>query len=100
MPLLLSGKEKLDHSVTAGDRFFVIWKESEERLISMFRDDVMDIHLFIKECRFRLGFSKNEIATLIGVSSRAYSNYENGRTRIAAEDLLRLIVLSGYDGIL
>ena len=95
LSLILSGKEKLDHRVTGGDGLFQAWKELEEFLITEFRSEVIDVPSFIKECRERLGMSKSEIAALVGISSKTYSNYEAGRVRIPAKVFLVLYMFIG-----
>ena len=82
LSLVLSGKEKLDHRVAAGDRLFAIWKDAEELLIDEFRTKTIDIPSLLKQSRERLGLSKAEISIILGVSTKAYSYYENGRSGI------------------
>ena len=94
LSLILSGKEKLDHRAVGGDRLFEVWKEAEELLISEFRAGSIDIPSFLKRCRESLGMSKAEISVIIGVSAKAYSNYESGRTRITAKDFWVLVCLA------
>lgn len=96
LSLILSGEEKLDHRVAAGDRLFYVWKESEEFLIAEFRTaSMVDIPSLIKGFRESLGMSKTEIAAIVGVSAKAYSNYELGTSKISAEVYLRIKHLAG-----
>ncbi|MBP5091350.1 MAG: helix-turn-helix transcriptional regulator [Bacilli bacterium] len=97
LSLVLSGKEKLDRRVASANRVFTIWKESEHLLIAGFRAETIDVSPFIKECREGLGMSQAEVASILGVSAKTYSNYEKGRTMIGTEVFLMLTRLLSSD---
>lgn len=82
LSLILSGKEKLDHRVPAGDSLFTVWKESEKLLIAEFRAVPIDALSSLKKHRERMNMSKSEIASIVGVSVKTYSSYENGISKI------------------
>lgn len=97
LSLILSWKEKLDHRVAAGDRVFAIWKDAEELLIDEFRTKTIDIPSLLKRSRERLGMSKTEIAAIIGISPKVYSNYEKGGTNNCLALFSLIILLCGID---
>lgn len=49
----------------------------------------------IQETRKSKGYSQKEVASLLGLSQPRYSGYENGRSEIPAEFLVRLSYLYG-----
>lgn len=93
LALILFGKKKLDHRNPINDRLFDVWKELETLLISIFKTEAPDVPNVLKRGRLKMGMSKNEIAAIIGVSPRAYSNYENGRRSIDAYSFALLMTL-------